>query len=85
MEGWEVRDVVGGGGVGNPFFLFIMRHWGLVARWHRCCGNFHEIVELFSIPVKIVMFLVWCVKSVQCTILLCGTALGQFLCVGVVC
>ena len=47
--------------------------------------NFHEIVELFSIPVKIVMFLVWCVKSVQCIILLCGTALSQFLCVGGVC
>ena len=85
MEGWGVRDVVGGGGVGNPFFLFIMRQWGLVARWHKCCGNFHEIVELFSIPVKIVMFLVWCVKSVQCIILLCGTALSQFLCVGGVC
>ena len=57
--------MVGGGGVGNPFFLFIMRQWGLVARWHECCGNFHEIVELFSIPVKIVMFLVWFVKSVH--------------------
>ena len=48
----------GGWGGGNPSLLFIMTQWGLPGGV-RCCSNFHEIVDLdlFSIPVKIVVFL----------------------------
>ena len=54
---------VGGGG-GESLPPFYMTQWGLPGGV-RCCSNFREIVDLFSIPVKIVMFL--CVVCEECT------------------
>ena len=64
LRGWMVGWRVGGG---NPSLLFIMTQWGLPGGV-RCCSNFHEIVDLnlFSIPVKIVVFLY--VVCEECTV-----------------
>ena len=57
--------MVGGGGFGESLLPFYHDAVGVGCQVAYMLRNFHEIVELFSIPVKIVMFLVWCVKSVH--------------------
>ena len=63
---------VGGGG-GESFLPFYHDAMGGY-QVHICCSNFHEIVKLFSIPVKMIVFL--CVVCEECTVY-CFCRVGQ--------
>ena len=61
---------VGGGESFLPFYHDAMGGYQV----HICCSNFHEIVKLFSIPVKMIVFL--CVVCEECTVY-CFCRVGQ--------
>ena len=60
----QMNGGVGGGESFLPFYHDAMG--GYQVTYHICCSNFHKIVKLFSIPVKMIVFL--CVVCEECTV-----------------
>ena len=63
-----LKWVVGWGVWGGESFLHFCHDAMRGYQVYSCCSNFHEIIELFSIPVKWLCFSVYCVRSVWCTV-----------------